>query len=116
MRRGLLESIRHTMLPRWRVARTHFSGDYALELRNAIGDASTLLDVGCASHSPIVFSESSLRSRLALTGTRRHLTPVGAPGIHDEYRRMDVCELANVYKPASLRCRDGRDRMESGHR
>jgi predicted TPR repeat methyltransferase len=71
-------------------------------LERAVGEAQSLLDVGCGNNSPLGrFHERPEHS----TGVDIHapwIAESSAKGIHDEYLELDVLDIAERFAPGSF--------------
>ena len=77
--------------------------DYRVELKKAIGDCKTLLDVGCGSSSPI----KSFSNKLYCVGVdafEPSIEKSKKEQIHNKYYKMDVLEIGKNFKPKSFDC------------
>lgn len=73
------------------------------EIRRAVGDCKTLLDVGCGSSSPV----KSFSNRLFCVGVDAHRPSIEKSrkdGIHDEYCEMDALNIGNKFDDESFDC------------
>jgi hypothetical protein len=77
--------------------------DYEVELRKAVADCRTLLDVGCGSSSPIEPFSSGLFST-GIDAFQPSINKSRKAGIHNEYRRMDVLSIGKEFKAHSFDC------------
>jgi ubiquinone/menaquinone biosynthesis C-methylase UbiE len=74
-----------------------------IEIRRAVGDCKTLLDVGCGSSSPIKF----FSDRLFCVGVDAHgpsIEKSKKEGIHDEYCETNVLNIRNRFDDNSFDC------------
>src|SRR4051812_16056971 len=75
---------------------------YEEYLEAAVGDAESVLDVGCGGNSPL---GRFARRPPAAVGVDLHepsLERSRAAGYHDEYRRLDVLAIADEFEPDSF--------------
>src|SRR4051812_38661444 len=75
---------------------------YEEHLEAALGDAESVLDVGCGANSPL--GRFARRPPVAV-GVDLHepsLERSRAAGFHDEYRRLDVLRIADEFEPDSF--------------
>ena len=75
---------------------------YEEHLEAAVGDAESVLDVGCGGNSPL---GRFARRPPAAVGVDLHepsLDRSRAAGYHDEYRRLDVLAIADEFEPDSF--------------
>jgi SAM-dependent methyltransferase len=75
---------------------------YEQHLERAVGDADSVLDVGCGSNSPL---GRFIRRPGHAVGVDMHepsLERSRMAGYHDEYRRMDVMRIAEEFGPDSF--------------
>ena len=86
----------------WRAFRHRLAPHYSVELRAAVGDASTLLDVGCGVASPIRKFAERLPHTVGVEGYEPALDASRAAGIHDEYRLVDARRLADTFERRSF--------------
>ena len=80
-------------------------------LESAVGDAQTLLDVGCGTNSPIQY----FSHRLHATGIDLSENAIEASrkkGIHKEYLLVNALELDAVFQPKSFDCVIATDLIE----
>jgi hypothetical protein len=74
---------------------------YQKELVKALEGSSSILDVGCGSHSPV----GLLRGKARLVGIDAHANSVKKSqelGIHDEYYVHDVLKIQELFKAGSF--------------
>ena len=76
---------------------------YEEELEEAVGDCRSLLDVGCGTDSPIQGFSKKLFS-VGVDAFEPSLQKSAARGIHNEYVKADVRELAQRFQPKSFDC------------
>lgn len=67
-------------------------------MERAVGDARTVLDVGCGTNSPL----GRFRRRFERTVGVDLFPPSAESGVHDEYRVMDVMRLEDEFEPRSF--------------
>lgn len=87
---------------RWRAGRAAVSPPYHELLEEAVGDAESVLDVGCGDRSPVHrFSRRAAR----LVGVDAHPASIErsrAAGIHDEYVLADVRTIGDRFAAGSF--------------
>jgi SAM-dependent methyltransferase len=86
----------------WRSLRRRLSPHYAVELEAAVGEPTTLLDVGCGACSPVRAFTRRIPHAVGVEGYEPALLASKAAGIHDEYHRLDVRRLADQFEPESF--------------
>lgn len=85
--------------------------DYGSELRKAVADCRSLLDVGCGPSSPIEPFSSRLLS-LGVDIFQPSIIRSRKRGIHDKYRRMDALDIGKEFEANSFDCVLASDLME----
>jgi predicted TPR repeat methyltransferase len=86
---------------RWRRARYRLSRPYQFVIEDAVGDAETILDVGCGDDSPIRL----FRRRRQTVGVDVYAPAIErsrAVGIHDEYHEADVRTIGELFGKRSF--------------
>jgi 2-polyprenyl-3-methyl-5-hydroxy-6-metoxy-1,4-benzoquinol methylase len=74
---------------------------YRQQLEAAVGDVSSILDVGCGEDSPLrVFGRRT--HRVGVDAYEPAIERSRAAGIHDEYRVADILELNEMFAPNSF--------------
>jgi SAM-dependent methyltransferase len=88
--------------PRRGALRERLAPPFEDHLERAVGDARTVLDVGCGANSPLGrFArryEHAVGVDLSATALRR----ARAAGVHAECRLMDVLDVAEAFEPGSF--------------
>ena len=97
-----LAGLARAVVARWRSFRGWLAPNYSVVLRTAIGDAATLLDVGCGAASRIRNFPERLPHTVGIDAFEPALEASRASGIHDEYRLVDARRLADAFDPASF--------------
>jgi hypothetical protein len=77
--------------------------DYRTELRKAVGDCKTLLDVGCGAYSPIQNFSNQLHC-VGVDGFSPSIESSKAKGIHNEYHQMDLLNIGEKFVENSFEC------------
>jgi len=85
----------------WRRVFLRFA--YLAELRRAIGDARTVLDLGCGYSSPIRYFKGFSCS-VGVDAFQPSIERSRADGIHDNYVLADVLEIGALFKEHSFDC------------
>jgi ubiquinone/menaquinone biosynthesis C-methylase UbiE len=84
-----------------------FAPGYEQELELAVGDANTLLDVGCGAYSPIKSFSAETRARLDATGVDGFGPSIErsrADGVHQRYVQMDIAEIGKRFADGEFEC------------
>jgi SAM-dependent methyltransferase len=71
-------------------------------MEKAVGDATTVLDVGCGVSSPIARFRHRYDRTVGVDLFAPALEQSAAAGIHDEYRQLDVLRLDEEFGPDSF--------------
>ncbi|MFA5042838.1 MAG: class I SAM-dependent methyltransferase [Kiritimatiellia bacterium] len=69
---------------------------YVLQLRRALRDCRTVLDVGCGGQSPLRYVRH-LTHTMGLEGHAATLDKARSSGTHDEYCEVDIRQLAGAF-------------------
>jgi SAM-dependent methyltransferase len=85
----------------WRRLFEPFS--YFAELERAVGDAETVLDVGCGYPSPIKHFRRKRRA-VGVDAFEASIEKSRAEGIHDDYLKADVLEIGGKFDDRSFEC------------
>jgi hypothetical protein len=70
---------------------------YEEHLEAAVGDAESLLDVGCGANSPVGRFQRRPPRTVGVDLHEPSLERSRAAGFHDEYRRLDVMQIADEF-------------------
>jgi hypothetical protein len=82
-----------------------FFGKYPVELRKAVGNCKTLLDVGCGSHSPIrFFREGGGIKAVGVDVYAPAIKESQSAGIHEKYYCMNILNMDKKFKKSSFDC------------
>jgi SAM-dependent methyltransferase len=95
MRAGALRSS-------WRRARAGLAPPRWRDVEAAVGDAETVLDVGCGDDSPLGHVAGRFRQLVGVEADPATAERARSRGIHDEIRVLDVRCLAEELEPASF--------------
>jgi len=87
---------------RWRSFRGRRAPGYAIELERAVDNPATLLDVGCGFDSPIASFARRVPYSVGVEGYEPALLASRNAGTHDDYRLLDVRQLAGEFEPGSF--------------
>jgi SAM-dependent methyltransferase len=71
-------------------------------LEHAVGDADSVLDVGCGANSPLGRFGRRYPHTVGIDLFPEAIEQAGWAGIHDEYRVMDVLDAERVFGPDSF--------------
>lgn len=71
-------------------------------LDRLIGDADSLLDVGCGSASPVYLATRRIPHSVGVDGYAPALEQSRAQGLHRDYRHLDVMTIGDAFKPRSF--------------
>ena len=71
-------------------------------MEDAVGDASTVLDVGCGPNSPLRRFSRRYAHTVGVDLFEPALAESAAAGVHDEYRKLDVLRLEDEFEPQSF--------------
>ncbi len=74
------------------------------ELAQAIGDAKTVLDVGCGSSSPLALLNQRYAHTVGVDGFAPSLEESKAHCIHDEYVQADLLDIDSIFEPHAFDC------------
>jgi methyltransferase family protein len=85
----------------WRRARAALAPPRWREFDAAVGDADTVLDVGCGDDSPLGHFAGRFRRLVGVEADSAAAERARARGIHDEVRVLDVRSLADELEPGS---------------
>jgi 2-polyprenyl-3-methyl-5-hydroxy-6-metoxy-1,4-benzoquinol methylase len=85
----------------WRF-RAHLAPGFSSYLEEAVGDADTLLDVGCGHRSPIHGFRRRLRHTVGVDRFEPSIEESRALGIHDDYVAVDVLDIGERFEPNSF--------------
>jgi SAM-dependent methyltransferase len=86
----------------WRQLRAAIAPPYAALIERAVGEAGSLLDVGCGTRSPV---RSFSRRPARLVGVEAHdptAELAGASGLYDEVLTADARALDTLFEPSSF--------------
>jgi SAM-dependent methyltransferase len=75
---------------------------YVNDLEYAVGDAQSVLDVGCGNNSPIGRFARKPPRAVGVDAHEPWIDESRARGIHDEYRLSDVMRIGDLFTPASF--------------
>ena len=84
---------------------------YEYQLKKAVGDSQSLLDLGCGYPSPI----KSFSSRLYSVGVdifEPSIEKSKAESIHNEYKKLNILDAGNEFKERSFDCALASDVIE----
>ncbi len=79
-------------------------GQYPRLLSEAIGDAATLLDVGCGSSSPIQYLPRRFDRVVGVDGFQPSLDRARTLGCHHELIRMELLDIGSRFPAKSFDC------------
>jgi SAM-dependent methyltransferase len=85
-----------------RSVRELIAAPYERHMERAVGDAESILDVGCGTNSPLGRFTRRYPHTVGVDLFPQALEASGAAGIHDEYRLMDVLEIGERFEPRSF--------------
>jgi SAM-dependent methyltransferase len=71
-------------------------------LDEAIGECTSLLDVGCGSGSPIQYLPRRFKHTVGVDGFQPSLDRVRALGCHHELRKADLLDIGSAFPPKSF--------------
>ncbi len=74
------------------------------ELARSIGDAESVLDVGCGSSSPLALLNHRYAYTVGVDGFAPSLEESSARGIHDEYVQADLLDIDTIFEPHAFDC------------
>jgi len=77
---------------------------YYGELEQAVGPASSLLDVGCGSDSPVRHFQRRIPRLVGVDGFEPSIEASRARGIHDEYFCAEVLRIDDLFREGSFDC------------
>jgi hypothetical protein len=86
----------------WRRARSALAPPRWREFDAAVGDAETVLDVGCGDDSPLGHFAVRLRRLVGVEADPEAAERARAHGLYDEVRVLDVRRLAEELEPGSF--------------
>src|SRR5437868_7092625 len=75
---------------------------YVEELERAVGDAESVLDVGCGNNSPIGRFARKPAHAVGVDAYEAWIEESRSRGIHDEYRLANVLEIGDRFAPGSF--------------
>jgi len=75
---------------------------YPRLLDRLVGDAETLLDVGCGSASPVYLATRRMKHSVGLDGFAPSIERSRAAGIHAKYVQGDVLHVADLFRNRSF--------------
>lgn len=78
------------------------STSYEKHLEAAVGDAESVLDVGCGANSPLGRFERRPRQAVGVDLHEPSLERSRAAGYHDDYKRLDVLAIGDEFGPDSF--------------
>ncbi len=76
---------------------------YETELKKAIGDSKTVLDVGCGSNSPLARMPKKFTS-VGVDIFKPSIDESKKKKIHNKYYVIDILQIDRVFKPNSFDC------------
>lgn len=82
----------------------NFFVTYHKEIERNVGNAKSLLDVGCGSDSPIKYFKKKFGFTLGVDGFEPSIKESRQKGIHNEYRCMDLLEIEEKFGANSFDC------------
>jgi SAM-dependent methyltransferase len=82
----------------------NFLVTYHKELERKVGNANSLLDVGCGSDSPIKYFKKRIGFTLGVDGFEPSIKESRQKRIHDEYRCMNLLEIEQEFGANSFDC------------
>lgn len=71
-------------------------------MERAIGDAASVLDVGCGANSPLARFEHRFTYSVGVDLFPEAIAASKAAGIHDEYRELDVMRIGQEFEEGSF--------------
>ena len=77
---------------------------YYNELEHSIGDAESLLDVGCGVSSPISHFKKKIKYTVGIDGFEPSIAESCSKGIHDEYHCMDIMKIEEKFDKNQFDC------------
>jgi len=77
---------------------------YYSELEESIGNADSLLDVGCGEQSPLFFLKNRVRHSVGVDGFQKSLEISRKKNIHDDYLCCDILGIKNEFEKNSFNC------------
>lgn len=77
--------------------------DYFIELRKAIGDCKSILDIGCGKSSLLKYFPKSIYSE-GVEAFEPYIEESRKQGIHNKYHKMDVLQIQEVFPKSSFEC------------
>jgi hypothetical protein len=80
-----------------------FFSSYYKELKKAVGDSKSLLDVGCGKNSPIQFFSEGMYS-VGVDAHKPSIKRSKQKNIHNEYYNIDVLDIGKKFLPGSYDC------------
>jgi SAM-dependent methyltransferase len=95
--RGAAHGRRHRSGLRARLAPT-----YETYQELAVGDAGSVLDVGCGADSPLGRFAAKYPRTVGVDLCAEAVAASRAAGTHDEYAVLDVCKIGSAFEPASF--------------
>jgi SAM-dependent methyltransferase len=75
---------------------------YERELERALGDAASVLDLGCGAASPVGRFEHRIPRTVGVDLFAPAIEASRADGIHDEYRLLDLREIGGAFPAGSF--------------
>ena len=87
---------------RWREVRGSLSPPSAKLIEREIGDAASVLDVGCGADSPLASFGGKYELTVGVDAHEPALARSRAAGKHDEYVLLDVRRIAERFQPGSF--------------
>lgn len=87
---------------RWRTLRASLAPPYWEQILVAIGDARTVLDVGCGRASPLAAGRTRFDRLVGVDAFADAIAEARAAGTHDELVEEDVLRLAESFPPGSF--------------
>ena len=86
----------------WLTARNRWLAPGIVRLEQAVGDADSLLEVGCGDSSPLAWFERKPAVTIGVDLFEPALRRSREAGIHTEYRRLDVLDIGEHFPPSSV--------------
>ncbi len=77
--------------------------DFQDELKLAVKDCSTLLDVGCGSNSPVKYLSKDI-NKTGVDIFEPSILISKDKGIHNQYHKIDVLKISESFEPKSFDC------------
>ncbi|RME58082.1 class I SAM-dependent methyltransferase [Candidatus Parcubacteria bacterium] len=74
------------------------------ELAQVIGDAETILDVGCGSSSPLMLLDRGYKRTVGVDGFSPSIEASRKRRIHDEYVQGDLLDIDRMFAPDAFEC------------